>query len=421
MKKIILIPITFFLIFHLILPSHAMSDDYLPHLDKKYGKILLNMRWRYETVNQDGVKNAEAVTIRSRIGYQTPTIAGITGMIEIENTIPFNSGTYRVPGVTSASDSARNRAVIADPRNTEVNRLQLAYTGVKNTTIVFGRQRIRLDNDRFIGNVGWRQNEQTFDAITLKNNLFKGTEIYYGYLNRVNRIFGREAEPYKGIYYWKMNTHIIHLAYFPFSFLKIGGYTYLIRIKTQSARDNSNDTYGVYIKGKYPLINSFKLTYHAEYARQKDNNKNSSGTDFDLDYYHFKSGILYNFYNKSSLNIGVGYEVLEGDGTRGFTTPLATLHAFQGWADKFLTTPANGMEDAYIWTSVNLHRKITLKAVYHKFKEENGGDDYGDEIDCLGVWKIDKHFKLLGKYAHYREDGYGADTDKFIIELNFIY
>ena len=42
-----------------------------------------------------------------------------------------------------------------------------------------------------------------------------------------------------------------------------------------------------------------------------------------------------------------GIEYLEGNGTIGFSTPLATLHKFQGFADVFLTTPASGITDAY--------------------------------------------------------------------------
>ncbi|MBW1829978.1 MAG: hypothetical protein JRI74_11225, partial [Deltaproteobacteria bacterium] len=164
--------------------------DYLPHMNSDWGKILLNMRWRYEHVDKDRINDADAVTIRTRLGYQTPTFFGITGLVEIENTIPFNSRTYTSPGVTS-----NNRAVIADPRNMEFNRVQLAYTGLSDTTMIFGRQRIKLDNDRFIGNVGWRQNEQTFDSFTVKNMSIKGLDLYYGYLDRVNRIFGKESRP----------------------------------------------------------------------------------------------------------------------------------------------------------------------------------------------------------------------------------
>ena len=413
MKKSVLISFIFPLMFQLILHANAVADDYLPHLDDKYGKILLNMRWRYENVDQDGVKDAEALTIRTRLGYQTPVFFGFSALVELENTIPFNSGTYRSPGLNNALD----RAVIADPRNTELNRAQLAYTGLNDTTVILGRQRIKLDNVRFIGNVGWRQNEQTYDAFTIKNNSIKNLQLYYGYLKRVNRIFGRDAEPYKGLYYWNMDTHIVNIAYTPCRYAKLVGYAYLIGVETRVARGNSNDTYGAYLSGKYP-IGHITLSYRAEYATQEDNSESPSGTSFDLDYYHFKLG---GACEKTKIDLGAGYEILEGDGTRGFSTPLATLHAFQGWADKFLATPANGMEDLYTWAGIRLPHKIMLKAVYHKFEAEKDGADYGDELDCLAIWKIDNHFKLLGKYAHYSEDGLGADTDKLIIELNFTY
>jgi hypothetical protein len=413
MKKTVAFLFMLFLIVQVGPSNSSAADDSLPYLDEKYGKIFLNMRLRYENVDQDGVKDADALTIRTRLGYQTPDFFGLTGLVEIENTMPFNSGTYRVPGLTNAPD----RAVIADPRNTELNRAQLAYTGLSETAMILGRQRIKLDNDRFIGNVGWRQNEQTYDAFTLKNNSIKALQLYYGYLNRVNRIFGRDADPYKGQYYWNMDTHLFNVAYTPCQYFKLVGYTYLIEVETTSARANSNDTYGGYLSGKYP-VGHIKLNYRAEYAKQEDNNASPAGTSFDLHYYHYKLGAAC---DKTKINLGLGYEVLEGDGARGFATPLATVHAFQGWADKFLATPVNGIEDLYAWVGIKLPYNIMLKTVYHQFEPEKGGGDYGDEIDLLAVWKIDKHFKLLGKYAHYNEDGFATNTDKFMAELTFTY
>ena len=59
--------------------------------------------------------------------------------------------------------------VVADPESYEINRLQLTNTSIIDTTITLGRQRIVLDDHRFVGNVGWRQNEQTFDALRVVN------------------------------------------------------------------------------------------------------------------------------------------------------------------------------------------------------------------------------------------------------------
>jgi len=394
--------------------------DYLPHINKDWGKILLNMRLRYEKVNQDPVPpasldNADAVTFRTRLGYQTPTFFGFTGLVEGEFTAPFNMGTYKSPGVTS-----NNRAVIVDPRNHELNRAQLSYTGLSDTTMILGRQRIQIDNQRFIGSVPWRQNKQTFDAFTLQNNSIKGLEFYYGYLDRANRIFGKESHPKEHPgwgYYWEMESHIVNIAYKPCPYAKIGGYAYLLKIK--SSPTNARDTYGAYLSGKYP-IGILKLNYHAEYATQDENSESPSGTSIDLDYYHFKLGAAC---DKTKLNFGVGYEVLEGDGVNGFQTPLGTNHAFNGWADKFLSTPDDGLEDLYAWAGIKLPRNIMLKVVYHDFEAENGGRDYGDELDGLAVWKIDKHFKALFKYANYNEGDFAAktNTEKYTLEMNFSY
>ncbi len=48
------------------------------------------------------------------------------------------------------------------------------------------------DNARFIGNVGFRQNEQTFDALRVGTTYLPDTDIGYTYLEEVHRIFGRD-------------------------------------------------------------------------------------------------------------------------------------------------------------------------------------------------------------------------------------
>jgi hypothetical protein len=82
----------------------------------------------------------------------------------------------------------------------------------------------------------------------------------------------------------------------------------------------------------------------------------------------------------------VGYELLEGDGVKGFATPLATLHRFQGWADKFLATPVNGLADKYV--NVGYTRKgmgvfetVALTASWHDFSSDIASIDYGSELD----------------------------------------
>ena len=68
---------------------------------------------------------------------------------------------------------------------------------------------------------------------------------------------------------------------------------------------------------------------------------------YSTEYWHLDAGAVVGIYD-----FGVGWEVLGGDDStvlnEAFQTPLATLHAFQGWADVFLSTPAAGIDDKYL-------------------------------------------------------------------------
>ena len=97
--------------------------------------------------------------------------------------------------------------------------------------------------------------------------------------------------------------------------------------------------------------------------------------------------------------------MLEGDGVKGFATPLATLHKFDGWADKFLTTPPNGIRDFYASGGFSVPKvgpfaTISGQAVYHDFNTDRLNFGYGNEWDFQLAGKIDK-FTLMLKYADY--------------------
>lgn len=67
-----------------------------------------------------------------------------------------------------------------------------------------------------------------------------------------------------------------------------------------------------------------------------------------------------------ALTVKAQQETLEN----GLKTPL---HAFNGWADRFLTTPANGLEDTNLKL---LGTKLAVAA--HDFKAEAPDEDYGN-------------------------------------------
>ncbi len=150
------------------------------------GKAHLEFRYRLEAVDQDPfADDALASTLRSRLNYVTGDWHGFSAFMEADNvTVLGDDDTYN-----STTNGVTDRPVVADPEYTEVNQAYLQYK-FGSFTGLLGRQRIMLDNQRFVGNVGWRQNEQTYDAVTLKSSALSKTQLHYSYISNINRITG---------------------------------------------------------------------------------------------------------------------------------------------------------------------------------------------------------------------------------------
>jgi hypothetical protein len=357
------------------------------------GTAKADVRLRYETVDQDNaLDNADGLTVRTRLGYNTEKFEGFDAYVEMENNSAliedYNSG----PG----GNGKGKYSVIADPDNTEVNQAYLGYSGIPDTVAKLGRQRMILDNARFIGNVGWRQLEQTYDALRATNTSLPDTTFNYAYIDNVKDIFSSDAD---------MSNHVINASYKGLSFANLGAYAYLLEFNSSSgARAASNQTLGAYIDGSYD-IDSVKLLYRAEYAQQSDYEDGNS--DIDADYKHFILGA-----SVGGITAKLGYELLGADDFSGFETPLATKHAFNGWADLFLNTPTNGLEDSYVMVTGKV-MGVKLLGVYHDFKADEGSTDYGTEIDLLAAKKFGKNYSGGIKYANYEADDFAVDTEKF--------
>jgi len=371
--------------------------------DAKYGQIKFDLRYRYENANTvDTTKEtANADTLRWRIGYLTPKFAGLQAYAEYEGNQDVFTNNY---------DSKRNNKtqydVIADPQQHELNQLWFTYTGIADTEVKVGRQRIKIDNDRFIGNVGWRQMEQTFDAVTVSNKSLPNTTVHAGYIINARDIFSKEND---------MDSQFVNIGYDIDGLGKLSGYTYLIDFQeAPSQNGNSTQTYGFRFDGGYKLTDKVEALYTAEYAIQKDLADNP--LNYEVDYINVMGGI-----SAYGVTLKAAMEQLGGQEGKGFDTPLATKHAFQGWADIFLgATPADGVRD----TNVSLATKIKgvkLMGVYHDFDDDTGSIDYGQEYDFVVAKKFGKHYSLLAKYAYYDANTFSTDTQKFWIQGGISY
>lgn len=387
------------------IPAAHADDDFYKALSG--GKVSFSARMRYEAVDQDNaLKDADALTLRTTLGYKTGNFHGFSAFAEVEDVSDIGSAKFN-----SLTNGETQYSVVADPDGTEFNQAYLQYNGF-DTEFKFGRQEITYRDapfHRYVGTVLWRQNHQSFDAFSLVNTSLPDTRFSYAYINKVQTIFGddRDAGLIKDGDI-DMDSHLFNLQYTGLPVGKLEAYSYLLDY--QDAPDNnpnSTATYGLRLNGGQKLTDTVTAVYTAEYATQDDY---ADGEMDRQDYYLLELGGKYKGWLAK-----ISYEVQEGDGNYSFKTPLGTNHAFQGWADQFLSTPAQGLEDVYFTVAGNVFG-AKLVAVYHDFETDQGGLDAGDEIDLLLQKTFKQHYTLGVKYADYNADSEFpalVDTEKF--------
>lgn len=358
------------------------------------GKFSADLRYRYETVDQaNALKNARASTLRGRGGYETGAWRGLSAMLEAEAVVAVGDDRYN-----STVNGRTDYSVVADPEDAEINQAWLRYSGLPATRLTYGRQRIALDNQRFVGAVGWRQNEQTFDALTAVNESLPHTRLSAGYIYNVNRVFSDKSP----VGDFDSSSAILNANYRGFAAGELSGYGYLLDFSNAAA--SSSRTWGLRFRGATDLRQALKALYTAEYATQRDWGDNPRS--YRVDYYFLEGGLAL-----GALEVKLGHEALGSDGTSAFQTPLATLHAFNGWADLFLATPATGLRDTHLkagWTVGG----VRLDAIYHDFRADRGGARYGTEWDFQALLPFRQRYAAGIKYAAYDAKSFSVDTEK---------
>ncbi len=368
------------------------------------GGAWLDLRYRTELADQENLpRNASAHTLRSRAGYATGIYRGLSAMAEYEYV--FHLGAERF---NNGNEYGSPFALVADPDTAELNQAALRYEGQLETTLILGRQRIVHDNERFVGDAGFRQNMQTFDAVSVINRTIPKTELRYEYIARANRIFGRESS----FGDWEMDGHAMSAAWLGTQAGKLTGYGYLFDIDERP--DFSSQTYGVRWDARGIDFRGLTFKYVTEAAWQSDYG-NHRGY-YDAGYYLLQPSL-----SNGPLTLTAGYEVLGSDGGNAFTTPLATLHKFQGFTDVFNATPPRGVRD--LMADINFQRTdigpfdvLRLWGGAHHFSAADGGDTYGQEYYLAGAVTFYGVYTEI-KAAAYEADGFAVDTQKLWLSV----
>lgn len=383
------------------------------------GAVKMDLNYRYENVNQDhggrtpatDPKTANANTARLRLGLLSPTFYDLQAFAEYE-------GNYAMQEDYNSTRNGKTKySVVADPDLSELNQFWLSYKGIPNTLTKVGRQRIKLDDDRFLGNVGWRQMEMTYDSIlfTHKSELLFGLTANVGYIDSARTVFSTKE---------KMNSPFLNVNYKVGDWGNLIGYGYWLDYRERENFWKSSQTYGLRFDGKSPqFFNTVNAIYTAEWSKQSDYADNPN--HYQADRINLMAGATaFNFTLSGAMEQlnGSGYSsntVKNNTTSKAFQTPLGTNHAFQGWADLFLTTPADGIRDVFATASYKMmNDSLVLTGVYHDFYDDTGVVQYGNEWDFSVLKKFGKHYSLLAKFANYNADSFGTDTQKIWLQGN---
>ena len=380
----------------LLISSVSVRADYLDEAVEaiRKGEVKFNFRYRFEHVDLESFsRDANASTLRSRIGYSTGNLRGWTALVEADHLSSIGPERFN-----STENGRTDFPVVADPVGFDLNQALLRYKSDK-VTATFGRQRINHADQRFIGGVAWRQNEQTYDAVRLQAKAHAKVSLDYAWIANVNRLFGPGDGAQPGD--WQGNSHIFKADYAAAEKHKFSVFAYLLDFENDNGPPNSTQTFGLTYNGGFG-----PLSVDATIATQSD--YEDSPLDYSAEFYSVAASYAF-----KPVKLSVGYDVLGSDnGIAGFRTPLATLHKFQGFADLFLGTPAAGIEDFQVGVAGKAG-PIKLAAIWHDFKSNEGSVDYGTEINLVATWPVTKRVTVQAKFADYNADDFAIDATRF--------
>ncbi|MES2500262.1 MAG: alginate export family protein [Pseudomonadota bacterium] len=414
--------------------SAAHAEDATEEVDEytfidsiKDGKNLTSFRLRYEHVDQDGLavapvankelRDAEGLTLRSLVGWQTA---------------PFHNFSFagQLIGVTKLIDNFNDRkdnltqmdkagyAIIVDPNHFDINQLYVDWTGIKNTRFRLGRQQVNLDNVRFIGDIAFRQVMQVFDGVSALNKSLPDTEVYLAHFEQVTQITTSQRDG---------DLEIANVKYLISPTEALVGYGYLSNMDdlgfgnawfgagalnnngvNNAVADQSNKTFGLRLDGVHPFNPNLRALYSAEYAKQTD--YADGDKRIDAHYYKLGGGV-----GIDNFSIRVDQELLSSnDSQYAFQTPFGTNHLFQGWVDKFLVTPRQGIKDTFV-TATYKYADILFFADYHLIKSDEdfntvgggtatNGNKYGTEWNVSAMYNWNKNIMTKFEYGKFSED-----------------
>lgn len=386
-----------------------------------YSNILSgDIRLRWERSDDSVSEIANALTARGALKWEhkrTDQAVVSNVVVELEGNVGV--GDYNDGGVNDKFEYA----VIADPNFVEINQAYFTFLGRTDDElgVAVGRQELNYGPGaaRYIGNVGWRQNHQTFDAVTVDASIGAG-DFKASYIWNVNRIFSEE-NPNPLLANLELQGLAVRFAQ-PIS-ENIQARFFLYHFDFTDAGHLSTRTAGASFDGKYPINNDFGITLSGTYALQTAiGDTEITGTNLlyalsiGTDIAAIKGNVSY---GRQVLG-GAEENRVEGDRDHIVHFPLASNHLYQGYADIFLRSPFGGIADNHLSYQGTLSN-VKLLLRYHEFKASESRQQYGTEFDLVVSGAVNSQWNWNIKIADYQAITLGLDTEKVAVWIQRSY
>lgn len=362
-------------------------------------QTVLDLRYRLELVDDDRLaEDATASTLRARLGVISPEWSGWQFGLTAHANRHLGSEEFN-----STANGRSTYPVVADPDDENLSEAWVGYARPDGFSVRAGRQRLTEDNVRFLGNVGFRQLEQTFDAVSAAFEPGGDWRVDLRWIDRAHRIFG-PSNPNDLLAEADLNTWMGTLSR-PLGESTLAVYAHRIAFGDRAA---SHRNLGLRLTGALPGTSDF--SYRLEFARQ-DGIRELSAVD-GQNYIHARLA-----QKLAAWHWFAGHERLGGDGEYAFQTPLATLHAHNGWTDQFLTTPSDGLVDTYAAAGTQAGKWTGLIKL-HDFRSDRGSGQYGREYGLMISRPLGAGLAIEIKGARFDGDDDRADVQKIWFALN---
>lgn len=385
------------------------ADSVLNALEK--GKAHLDFRLRYEDVNK-GNQGAQALTLRSRLGFETLPYELFRAFVEFDDVRAIPSDDNYFSGANAQFDDL----FIEDPEGTEINQAWIAYD-ISNTLIKYGRQTLSLNNERLLGGDKWRQNEQTFSALSIQNETLNYLRFEFMQINQVQTNQDDVLESA----HQDINAKLLNINYRGFWLNDLSFYALWISDHPDDKAWESA-TYGIHFAGD--LGGDFSVAYQLDLARQEDAGDNTANYSVGYSLIDFVFGY-------QGMHLALGYEYLGAEADGYFVSPLGSVHEFQGATDQFtndgLGNVPGGIQDIYLGLGYKLDYDfgyglfpLSFEVKYHDFssvKKLNGLTDLGEEW-VLGVSLILDNYDISLQYSDYHAAQFSEDENRAWLSMS---